>query len=56
MRTRLIRQRPPATSQLRLRCRARGRWALSSWKDPDLGPSTSIQLLDEPGTPEDQER
>lgn len=23
-------------------------WALSSWKDPDLGPSTSIQLLDEP--------
>jgi hypothetical protein len=24
-------------------------WALSSWKDPDLGPSTSIQLLDEPG-------
>jgi len=31
-------------------------WALSSWKDPDLGPSTSIQLLDEPGAPEDQER
>ena len=24
-------------------------WALSSWTDPDLGPSTSIQLLDEPG-------
>jgi hypothetical protein len=24
-------------------------WALSSWKDPDLGPATSIQLLDEPG-------
>jgi hypothetical protein len=23
-------------------------WALSSWKDPDLGPATSIQLLDEP--------
>ncbi len=31
-------------------------WALSSWKDPDLGPSTSIQLLDEPGAREDQER
>ena len=31
-------------------------WALSSWKDPDLGPSTSIQLLDEPGAPEDQDR
>jgi hypothetical protein len=23
-------------------------WALSSWKDPDLGPATSIQLLDQP--------
>jgi len=23
-------------------------WALSSWKDPDLGPATHIQLLDEP--------
>lgn len=31
-------------------------WALSSWKDPDLGPATSIQLLDEPGAPDDQER
>jgi hypothetical protein len=31
-------------------------WALSSWKDPDLGPATSIQLLDEPGAPEDGER
>jgi len=31
-------------------------WALSSWKDPDLGPATSIQLLDEPGKPENQER
>jgi hypothetical protein len=31
-------------------------WALSSWEDPDLGPATSIQLLDEPGAPEDQER
>ncbi len=27
-------------------------WALSSWKDPDLGPATSIQLLDERGDPE----
>ena len=31
-------------------------WELSSWKDPDLGPATSIQLLDEPGAPEDQQR
>ena len=31
-------------------------WALSSWKDPDLGPATSLQLLDEPGPPEEQER
>jgi len=31
-------------------------WALSSWKAPGLGPSTSIQLLDEPGAPEDQQR
>lgn len=23
-------------------------WALSSWQDPDLGPATHIQLLDEP--------
>jgi hypothetical protein len=28
-------------------------WALSSWEDPDLGPATNIQLLDEPGAPED---
>ena len=27
-------------------------WALSSWSDPDLGPATSIQLLDEPGVVE----
>jgi hypothetical protein len=27
-------------------------WALSSWKNPDLGPATSIQLLDEPGNPD----
>jgi hypothetical protein len=26
-------------------------WALSEWKNPDLGPASSIQLLDEPGTP-----
>jgi outer membrane protein assembly factor BamB len=35
-------------------------WALRSWTDPaDLGPATSIQLLDEPGSPEtpgDQQR
>ena len=28
-------------------------WALSSWKHPDLGPASSIQLLDQPGSPED---
>jgi hypothetical protein len=27
-------------------------WALSQWNNPDLGPASSIQLLDEPGTPE----
>jgi PQQ-like domain len=34
-------------------------WAMSQWKDPDLGPASSIQLLDEPGVPEkpgDQQR
>jgi hypothetical protein len=32
-------------------------WALREWKDPlDLGPSTSIQFLDEPGDPRDQQR
>jgi hypothetical protein len=30
-------------------------WALSSWKNPDLGPATSIQLLDEPVTGDDLE-
>ena len=30
-------------------------WALSSWKNPDLGPATSIQLLDEPGSPDNGE-
>jgi hypothetical protein len=27
-------------------------WALSEWTNPDLGPASSLQLLDEPGTPE----
>jgi hypothetical protein len=27
-------------------------WALSQWDNPDLGPASSIQLLDEPGVPE----
>jgi hypothetical protein len=27
-------------------------WALRSWADPNLGPSTTIQLLDEPAMPE----
>lgn len=31
-------------------------WALSSWKDPDLGPATSMQLLDQPEAPESQQR
>jgi outer membrane protein assembly factor BamB len=31
-------------------------WALSEWQDPDLGPATSIHLLDEPGSPEDAQR
>jgi hypothetical protein len=26
-------------------------WALSSWSDPDLGPASSIQLLDDKGLP-----
>jgi len=30
-------------------------WALSAWKDPDLGPATSIQLLDETGVAEENE-
>ena len=30
-------------------------WALSSWNNPDLGPSTYIQLLDEAGNPENRE-
>ena len=27
-------------------------WVLKSWKDPDLGPATTIQILDEPMAPE----
>jgi PQQ-like domain len=27
-------------------------WALRQWNDPNLGPATAIQLLDEPGIPE----
>jgi hypothetical protein len=27
-------------------------WALRQWKDPDLGPASSFQLLDQPGVPE----
>ena len=27
-------------------------WALRSWADPDLGPSTTIQILDKPTAPE----
>jgi outer membrane protein assembly factor BamB len=27
-------------------------WALRQWKDPDLGPASSIQLLDQRGVPE----
>jgi len=30
-------------------------WALSSWENPDLGPCTYIQLLDEPGNPDNGE-
>lgn len=30
-------------------------WTLLSWKDPDLGPATSIRLLDEPGNPDNGE-
>jgi len=27
-------------------------WVLRSWENPDLGPATTIQILDEPGAPE----
>lgn len=30
-------------------------WALSSWENPDLGPATYIQILDEPGNPDNGE-
>jgi hypothetical protein len=30
-------------------------WALSSWENPDLGPATYIQLLNEPGNPDNGE-
>jgi len=30
-------------------------WALSSWENPDLGPATYIQLLDEVGNPNNGE-
>lgn len=30
-------------------------WKPSSWKNPDLGSSTSIQLLDGPGVPIDRD-
>ncbi len=30
-------------------------WALNQWANPDLGPASCIQILDEPGRDEDQE-
>lgn len=30
-------------------------WAINEWKDPDLGPASCLQLLDEPGRDEEQE-
>jgi len=30
-------------------------WALNEWSAPDLGPASCIQLLDEPGIPENRE-
>ena len=30
-------------------------WVLNQWKDPDIGPASCIQLLDEPGKDEEQE-
>jgi hypothetical protein len=30
-------------------------WAFREWKDPDLGPASCIQLLDEPGKDEEQD-
>jgi hypothetical protein len=32
-------------------------WALRAWSPPaDLGPATSIELLDEPGIPENRQQ
>ena len=30
-------------------------WAFNEWTNPDLGPASCIQLLDEPGVPENRE-
>jgi hypothetical protein len=30
-------------------------WAINDWKNPDLGPASCIQILDEPGRDENQE-
>ena len=30
-------------------------WAFREWTNPDLGPASCIQLLDEPGKDEEQE-
>ena len=30
-------------------------WALREWTEPDLGPASSIQLLDEPGKAENRD-
>jgi hypothetical protein len=30
-------------------------WALNQWRNPDLGPASCIQLLDQPGNDEDQD-
>jgi hypothetical protein len=30
-------------------------WAFREWTEPDLGPASCIQLLDEPGKDEEQE-
>jgi hypothetical protein len=30
-------------------------WAINQWTNPDLGPASCIQLLDEPGRAEERE-
>jgi hypothetical protein len=30
-------------------------WVLNEWRDPDLGPASCIQILDEAGGDEEQE-